>query len=48
MPIIHTKSGKWKYGKSGHEYSDREDALTQMRAIKASESRRGDKRKRGI
>ena len=36
MPIHKTKSGKWKWGKSGKEYDNKEDAERQMRAIYAS------------
>lgn len=36
MPIHKTKSGKWKWGKSGKEYDRKSDAERQMRAIYAS------------
>lgn len=42
MPIIKTKKG-YKYGKKGHVYPNRGGALNQMRAIKASQSRRKKK-----
>jgi len=45
MPIHKTASGKWKYGTTGKAYPIRKQALTQMRAIKASEAREKNKSK---
>lgn len=40
MPIIKTKSGKYKFGKSGKEYPTKAQALKQARAIKANENKK--------
>jgi hypothetical protein len=39
MPIMKCKGG-WKFGKNGKCYKTKAQALKQMRAIKASQSRR--------
>jgi len=36
MPIIKTKSGKYKFGASGHEYDTRAEAVKQMKAMYAA------------
>lgn len=40
MPIIKTSKG-YKYGTSGKEYPTRKQAVKQMKAIKASQARKG-------
>lgn len=40
MPIIKTKKG-YKYGEKGKEYPTRKQAEKQMRAIKASQAKKG-------
>ncbi len=42
MPIKRTKSGKYKFGDSGHEYPTKTGAAKQMRAMYAS-GYKGDK-----
>ena len=42
MPIIKTSKGTYKFGQSGKEYPTKKQALTQMRAIKASQSNSKD------
>ena len=46
MPIHKTSDGKWQYGTTGKKYTSKSKAELQMRAIKASESREKEKKRK--
>ena len=47
MPIRRVGGG-YQYGRHGKVYKRRSQAVTQMRAIKASQARQAKRKKRGV